>query len=79
MVKITSGKYLYSISLCLGRCLTQVVIDGCVDDLVSRDVAVGLCRLSPADLSHSRTDDIKGQTSGFTRRWRQNQQGAIVT
>jgi len=73
MVKnYVSHKHLCSVCLFFvpARTLTHFVIDGCVDDLVSRNVAVGLCRLSPADLSDSPTDDIEGQTSRFTRRWR---------
>ena len=59
--------------------LTQVIIDGCVDDLVGCDVAVSLCGLPPADLSDSPADDVKGQTSWFTRPWRRMNQTPVLT
>lgn len=50
--------------------LTQVIINGGVDDFISRNVSIGLCRLCPAELSDSWAQDIKGQTTWFTRHWR---------
>lgn len=47
--------------------LTHPIINGCVDDLVSGNVSIGLCRLRPAELSDSWTDDVKSQTARFTR------------
>lgn len=49
--------------------LTHLIVSGCVDDLVSCNVSIGLCRLRPAELSDSWADDVKGQATWFTRRW----------
>lgn len=59
--------------------LTHIVIDGRVDDLVSRNVAVGLCRLCPAELSDSWTDDIEGQPTRFSGHYGKMPQQPLVS
>lgn len=59
--------------------LTQLIVDGCVDDLISRNVAIGFRRFCPAELSDSWTDDIKGQAPRFTRHWRKQNSPHVVS
>lgn len=59
--------------------LTQLIVDGCVDDLISCNVAIGLCRFCPANLSDSWADDIKGQAPRFTRHWRKQNRPRVIS
>lgn len=58
-----------AVAPCLGQSLTHFIVNGSVDDLVSCDVSIGLCRLRPAELSDSWANDIEGQATWFTRHW----------
>lgn len=60
-----------AVAPCLGWTwsLTHLIVNGCVDDLISCDVSIGLCRLSPAELSDSWANDVEGQATWFTRHW----------
>lgn len=58
-----------AVAPCLGWSLTHFIVNGRVDDLVSCDVSIGLCRLCPAELSNSWADDIESQATRFTRNW----------
>lgn len=49
--------------------LTHLIVNRCVDDFVSCDVSIGLCRLRPAELSDSWANDVESQATWFTRDW----------
>lgn len=49
--------------------LTVVLVDQSVADLVGCDLAIGLSRLSPAQLGHRRRDDIESQPSWLAGYW----------
>lgn len=49
--------------------LTVVLVDQSIADLVGCDLAIGLSRLSPAQLGHRRRDDIECQSSWLAGYW----------
>lgn len=58
------------------RALTIVLIDESITDFVSRDLPIGFCRLSPAQLRHSRRHDIESQAARLTGDWKGKSEGS---
>lgn len=52
------------------RALTIVLVDESVTDFVSCDLPVGFCRLSPAQLRHSRRHDVESQAARLAGDWK---------
>lgn len=55
--------------------LTTVLVDRHITDFIGRDVPVGLCRLSPAQLGHGGRHNIESQAPGLAGHWEQKQRG----
>lgn len=52
------------------RALTVVLINESVADFIRRDLPVGFCGLSPAQLRHSGRDDVESQAARLTGHWK---------
>lgn len=58
------------------RALTVILVNEAITDFISRDLPIGFCRLSPAQLRHGGRHDVESQAARLAGDWKSKSKGS---